>query len=79
MNREEDHRMVVALESIAKSLELMRPPQKVVKSEVRDALITHPKTEEEQIKENLGWNDEEPLDEWTGLREEEFTKRQEQG
>jgi len=45
------------------------------KREPKDATITHIPTAEDRLKEEQGAS-EEPIEEWTGLREQEFIARQ---
>lgn len=81
MTYEQDERLVVAFEQIAQALQgLHDTGQKEFakrfpeRKEPREAVVTRIPTAEDLIREDQGASDE-PIEEWIGLREQEFLSR----
>lgn len=73
-------RIATAAESIAEALtmwcklEQQRFDREYPVKTPRDAIVTHVKTPEEILRENIG-GEPEPLEEWIGPREQELLKK----
>ena len=82
MTTELDERLVAAFEQIAEALAGIDDTQKKQfvrqwpePGKRREAIVTRVPSEEDLIREEQGASDE-PIEEWIGLREREYIKRQ---